>query len=467
MFIPIVHERMVVSQWPWVSVAIAAACVLVFPAATWSPANDETERAFAEAVEYAVTHPETEIDRRLLTPELAVRVRDELSAELPAEASGVDGEGERASAPQAELDRLTNAWLAATERSPVWRFGLVPARLRAPALVTHQFLHGDLFHLIGNLLMFYLTAPLVEDRIGRGRFALLYLGLGVFAGAAYALHFSGLYRPLIGASGAISAVVGLFVVLYAGVKLRFLLWIGLPLGVFSAPAWAMFPVWFAMQLAFGLQASADTAAGMGGVAYWAHAWGFVGGVAAGLLLRKRSPQVEVAAPDPVPQARKLLGQGRRDEAWRLLQTSIREGDHREETIRELWQLARITGRSAEAAPAFAQLVRRALEPGDANATYRAAELWQELRSSLKKQPVDPALSLRIAEAFARLDEARDQREEIVADALSGLRPTTAPPVAAGLARLAAAAKSRDAQDALAAVRARTDLPATLVDALRG
>ena len=470
MFIPILHERMVVSQWPWVSIAILLACLLIFPITAWNRADEESSAHFSEAVAFALTHPDTKVDERLMTPALEEEIRAWVPEEAVAE--GADDEALSPQETQEELDRLTSVWLSSTESAPSWRFGLVPARLRPEAAITHQFLHGDLFHLFGNLLMLYLTAPLVEDRIGRGRFALLYLGLGALAGIAYALHFPALFRPLIGASGAISAVVGLFVVLYAGIKLQYLLWIGLPLGVFTAPAWVMFPVWFAMQLAFGLQESSATEAGLGGVAYWAHAWGFAGGVVAGLLLRKRSPQIEVAAPDPLVAARRLVAQGRRDDAWKLLADAVRGGDDREEAIRELWQLARLTGRTAEAAPAFARLVRRELRAVgpdglDPSSVYRAADLWQELKAALKERPVDPAISLLLVDAFVKLDEAREQREEILADALAGVKPASAPQVVASLVRLASGARSGGVKAALDAARARLEGTPALREALGG
>jgi hypothetical protein len=224
----------------------------------------------------------------------------------------------------------------------------------------------------------------------------------------------------------------------------------------------MFPVWFVLQLALGFESSAATEAGLGGVAHWVHAWGFVGGVGAGLLLRKSSPQIELAAPDPLAEARRHAVRGRRDEAWKILSVAVRAGDDREEAIRELWQLARLTGRVDEAAPAFGRLVRAALRAQD---PYRAADRWQELKSALKTKSVDAALSLQVAGALDQLGEARATRDEIVADALAGLRATTAPPVVAELARLAAASSARDVRTALDAARRRSDLPPAVRDAL--
>jgi membrane associated rhomboid family serine protease len=452
MFVPLLHERMVVARRPWVSVALVVACIVAFPITAWSPEEREADQSFVAAVTFLAGHPETRPDPRLLSAEEAKELRE--SASTPAPES--DDEPEVA---QAELDRRTEKWLQATERAPLWRFGLVPAERRAPSLVTHLFLHVDLLHLLGNLLVLYLTAPLVEDRIGRGRFLAAYLGLGALAGLAYTFHFPTLYRPLVGASGAISAVIGMFVVLYAGVRLRYLLWIGVPLGIFQAPAWVMFPVWFILQLLLGLDSSGS---GGGGVAYWAHAWGFIGGIAAGALLRSRSPTVEVAAPDPLAEASRLEKLGRREQAWQLLLAAFRGGDEREELILRLWQLARLVGRSAEAAPAFGRLIRNALRAGD---PFLAAERWQEAKSALRGAPIDPSISFAVATALDKTGEAREAREEIVAVALAGLRPTTAVEVASGLARLARQARSPDARDALAAALARSDLPPQLRAAL--
>jgi membrane associated rhomboid family serine protease len=452
---------MVVARRPWVTIGLVVACIAAHGLVELAD-DGASDVRFHDAVAFFAGHPETEVDPRLVPAPLADEIRRapaEAAADDPDAADPVD-----AVDAQTELDRRTEAWLAATRRAPRWRFGLIPAERGALALVSHQFVHGGWLHLAGNLFLLYLMAPLVEDTLGRGRFLALYLGLGAFAGLAYSLHVPGLYRPLVGASGAISAVLGLFVVLYARVKLRYLLWIGVPLGTFDAPAWTMLPVWFGFQVALGWSGQQASTAGMGGVAYWAHAWGFAAGVAAGFALRGKRTTIEVAAPDALAVARRAIARNDPERAWRELTAEIRAAPDRGEAILELWHLARRLGRVREAAPAFARLVWREARTGD---PLRAAERWQELRVAERGRPAEPRLALEVAAALARAGEGRELREEILEAGLEGLCASTPPEVARDLATQVRAQRSLALRRALETAAARPELPPSLRTEIRG
>ena len=152
---------------------------------------------------------------------------------------------------------------------------------RLQGLVTSLFLHADLFHLAFNMLFLWVFGNNIEDRLGRLRFLPFFLVCGVLAGLAQALTDPDSLVPLIGASGAISGILGAYLVLYPRVRVWTVVFplVFLP---FKLPAWIWLAIYFALQL---LYLGDSATSGGGGVAYMAHIGGFVAGVAAGLVFR--------------------------------------------------------------------------------------------------------------------------------------------------------------------------------------
>jgi membrane associated rhomboid family serine protease len=191
------------------------------------------------------------------------------------------------------------------------RFGFIPERFfahpvaAAPTLVTDLFLHGNVIHLLGNLLFLLVFGATLEDRLGGGSFALFYLLGGALSNVAYALLADAPRVPLVGASGAIAAVLGAYLVLeprlrvqafvpplvvpwlvlslFARVPRFFLLWV---------PAWLFIGYWFGIQLVEATTHVALLQPGASSVAWWAHVGGFAFGVVAvgAFLRRKAAPQ---------------------------------------------------------------------------------------------------------------------------------------------------------------------------------
>jgi membrane associated rhomboid family serine protease len=145
-------------------------------------------------------------------------------------------------------------------------------------LFTSQFLHADLLHLGFNMLFLWVFGNNIEDRLGRIRFLPFYLACGALAGLAQALGDPGSPIPLIGASGAISGVLGAYLVLFprVGVWTVVLPLVFLP---FRLPAWLWLAIYFALQF---LYLGDSATSGGGGVAYLAHIGGFIAGA---LLIR--------------------------------------------------------------------------------------------------------------------------------------------------------------------------------------
>lgn len=168
--------------------------------------------------------------------------------------------------------------------------------------VTSMFLHGGWGHLLGNALFLWVFGNNVEDSMGRGRFVVFYLVCGLAAAAAHVLVDPASPVPTVGASGAISGVLGAYLILYPRVRVRLLVFIVFFITIVRVPAWVTLVLWFAYQVVMGLpELMAVDPDVSGGVAVWAHVGGFV----AGLLLIKlfERPQLTSAKRNKVKLSR--------------------------------------------------------------------------------------------------------------------------------------------------------------------
>ncbi|QSQ20639.1 rhomboid family intramembrane serine protease [Pyxidicoccus parkwayensis] len=146
--------------------------------------------------------------------------------------------------------------------------------------LTSMFLHGGWMHLIGNCLFFWVFGNNVEDSMGRFRFLVFYLACGLAAAGAHVLVDPTSTVPTVGASGAISGIMGAYLVLYPRVRVNLLFVIFIFIRIIPVPAWAVLLWWFAVQVISGLPQlmSMQEVEVSGGVAVWAHVGGFVAGV---------------------------------------------------------------------------------------------------------------------------------------------------------------------------------------------
>jgi len=145
--------------------------------------------------------------------------------------------------------------------------------------VFSMFLHGGWLHLLGNCLFFWVFGNNVEDSMGHVRFLVFYLLCGLAAAAAHVIVQPGSPVPTVGASGAISGVLGAYLVLYPKVRVRMLFFFIFFFRVISIPAWAVLLWWLAWQLISGLPQLMNVRPDVSsGVAVWAHIGGFVTGL---------------------------------------------------------------------------------------------------------------------------------------------------------------------------------------------
>jgi membrane associated rhomboid family serine protease len=145
-------------------------------------------------------------------------------------------------------------------------------------IFTSMFLHGGWMHLIGNMWFLWLFGNNVEDSMTRPRFLAFYLICGVAAAMAQVLAEPDSIIPMVGASGAISGVMGAYLVLYPRVRVFTLVILGFFITTVALPAWVMLIYWMVIQVVSGMLQSVAEEAGGGGVAFWAHVGGFVAGV---------------------------------------------------------------------------------------------------------------------------------------------------------------------------------------------
>jgi membrane associated rhomboid family serine protease len=149
-------------------------------------------------------------------------------------------------------------------------------------ILTSMFMHGGWLHLIGNMWFLWVFGNNVEDSTGRVRFVLFYLLCGAVAAAAQSVANPGSAIPMVGASGAISGVMGAYIVLYPRVRVHMLIFLGIFITTITVPAYLMLGYWFFLQILGGLPMLARES---GGVAFMAHAGGFVAGMILVLLFR--------------------------------------------------------------------------------------------------------------------------------------------------------------------------------------
>ncbi len=197
------------------------------------------------------------------------------------------------------LNQLTLAPRAAGRF--VYAYGLIPLEISSGDLLvshpvpvyatvlTSMFVHGGLFHIAGNMLYLWIFGDNVEDRMGRLRFLIFYLLSGLAAAAAQILSNPVSRVPMIGASGAISGVLGAYLLLFPHARVVTLIFFGWFIRLVEIPVLFVLGFWIVVQVLSGVFTPADEA---GGVAWFAHIGGFVAGLLMVIPLKRRSEQFD-------------------------------------------------------------------------------------------------------------------------------------------------------------------------------
>jgi membrane associated rhomboid family serine protease len=294
--IPLRHESNSGRRWPFVTIAIIVLNTLLF-VGTYGTLEQESEQMSqvqSRTVRLAAAHPEAPLNEsqqqlvdnfRRSRPETWKRLV--AGQQLPEDEWDLDvmiGDPDQSeietNEQMAELGRQMDEL---RQHSVLSRFAFVPSRPTLLSYITANFLHGGWGHLIFNMWFLWLAGAVLEDVWGRPLYAAVYLVSGMGALAVHAMIYPSSVVPVIGASGAIAALMGAFLIRFPKTKIQlgFFYWVLRPRLVrFSWPAYAVLPLWFVEQFLSGAIAGET-----GGVAYWAHIGGFGVGVLLALGLR--------------------------------------------------------------------------------------------------------------------------------------------------------------------------------------
>jgi membrane associated rhomboid family serine protease len=285
--LPYGHDQSVYGR-QWVTWGLIAVNVLAF-GASWLaslPARDELGEAITELATERVRHPDARVDPAVLrsSPEIAEELSFLSQREEDAPLTDED----------LELEVKTRRTIEALHALPSYRFGYQPGAPSPLAFFTSMFMHADIWHLLGNLLFLWLAGAVIECFWDRIPYAILYLGAGAGATLAHQLAFPESFVPLVGASGAISGLLGAFVVGYPRTRIRMLYFVPVVgIGHVYVRAWLLIPGWLLLQIAFALIDRESV------VAHWAHIGGFVVGVASALFMKRMGWVIQDASPrDP-------------------------------------------------------------------------------------------------------------------------------------------------------------------------
>ncbi|TVP61645.1 MAG: rhomboid family intramembrane serine protease [Halomonadaceae bacterium] len=308
----------------------------------------------------------------------------------------------KAHQPQHLTQEQAPQWLAARQQLhqehldyiSVVRHGLVPGQLSLSSLVSYQFLHGSWGHLLGNLLFLFLFGFTVERALGGGRFLLAYLLCGSLAGLGYAGLSWQSQTPLVGASGSISGLMGMYLMLFGLRKIRFFYYVGVYFNYFRAPALVILPVWLGKELFDHWQGEATA------VAHMAHVGGLVAGAGLVALFGKSWLQSRESFHGPTEDEAEArfrheyglaLGYLSRLEfatARLQFQTLQERYPQRPQLLTHCYQLAKLRPDLPDYREATEAMLARALRQHD---RHTLVQIWQEYQQlAPASQPLPPA-----------------------------------------------------------------------------
>jgi membrane associated rhomboid family serine protease len=302
MLIPIKHENMAARRWPVVTLSLIAINTIVFLLTTMSMSDEAPQlgEVKADILILAALHPELKMhpdEQRLVDgfkqshPDQWKRVQNPYRDVINA----YDAKIKLMEDPeklQQEMDSLEEQYGNLSSSSITEQYAFVPAHPSVLSYVTANLLHGGLMHLIGNMWFLWLAGFVLEDVWGRWLYSAFYLVAGAAALQFHAWLNPGSITPTLGASGAVAALMGAFLVRYPKMKIE-MAWIwwfsiirllrtGNPFRIwrFQASAYWLLPLWLGVEILYGTMFGSTSS-----VAHWAHVGGFVFGAVAAVGIR--------------------------------------------------------------------------------------------------------------------------------------------------------------------------------------
>src|SRR5690242_4521027 len=335
--IPLKHENMEGRRWPIITFALIGLNILAFLGTHWTMERQAPELAQVRLhlLLLAADHPELKV------PEDAQQLVTDFQKANPAawkEAASpyrkvIDASDARyrmsddTEKLQEEMDSLAQQFHDLKEQSVLLNYGFVPAHQKAITYLTSMFMHAGWIHLIGNMWFLWLAGFILEENWGRAIYPAFYLLAGIVATQIHALAYPNSIVPTLGASGAIAALMGAFLVRFP--KLKIDMW-GTAFLVrfhFKAPAYSLLPLWLLTEIFYGAMVGQAS-----GVAHWAHIGGFIFGMLGALVIQhtglehKANAAIEEklgwTADPAIVQGTECLEQGRWDEGIAVLRNYL-------------------------------------------------------------------------------------------------------------------------------------------------
>jgi membrane associated rhomboid family serine protease len=338
MLIPLRHENMEGRRWPVVTFALIALNIIVFLGTHWRMEAQSPDRAEVRMhiILLAGMHPElkTSEDVQQFIADVQKKIPEKYWKQIADPNRKPEDDWDirtrRVTDPeelQAEMDSLSERFAELEKSSILDNYGFVPAHARPITYLTSMFLHTGWLHLIGNMWFLWLAGFVLEDRWGRAIYPIFYLVAGIAASIIHAWFNPGSIVPALGASGAVAALMGGFLIRFPKLKIQ-MLWFMLIFRIrFKAPAYCLLPLWLFMEIFYGSLFGQAT-----GVAHWAHVGGFVAGALAALIIQRTGLEHKANAviedkigwtADPaVVQGTALMEQGKFDDAISILQKHV-------------------------------------------------------------------------------------------------------------------------------------------------
>ena len=337
MLIPIRHENMSARRWPVITIALIAINVLAFLGTHWKMEEQEPQlaRVKAHIVMLAAAHSNLTLqpeEQQLVEsfsrrkPAAWKRLQDPKHEVI----DGWDTKMRHMEDPetlQSEMDSLTAKYSQLFAASITDQYAFIPAHPKALAYLTATFLHGGWMHLIGNMWFLWLAGFVLEDVWGRALYSAFYLIAGVAALQFYAWSNPGSVIPTLGASGAVAALMGAFLVRFPKMKIEMAWLFMFRLYRFKAAAYWLLPMWLGVEILYG-----SFFGNLSGVAHWAHVGGFTFGALAAVGLRESGfeqkatkaieAKVEWTTDPEIVKATDLIEKGQLDQAATILNNHL-------------------------------------------------------------------------------------------------------------------------------------------------
>lgn len=291
MLIPIGHENMQARRWPIITIGLIAINLVAFllTISTVKSESPELTETRMHIRLLAATHPE------LTLPPIAQQLVEDVKQRDPGAWAAAKSETreladawdvrirmmESPALLQQEMENLSARYEELRSTSVLERYSFVPAHPTWYSYITANFLHGGWLHIIGNMWFLWLAGIVLEDVWGRGLYLAVYLIAGAFALQVHSWCNPGSNIATLGASGAVAALMGAFLVRFPKVRINMMWFWGFFRATrFSAEAFWLLPLWFAMEILSGVLFRASS-----GVAHMAHVGGFAFGVLAAVAIR--------------------------------------------------------------------------------------------------------------------------------------------------------------------------------------